>query len=596
MTNKAKIGLEILVTAVIIGLAADALLREVPWGLNAFVFLLIFIAALTFLSLRHRPEVITAPALALKSAIIFFAVMFLIRDAVELKVFDTFAIVFLLGVLILRTFPVNIFRAGVSHYIAALLWAGMNSIFAPFLLIGSDINHRELATTRWMATTYAVARGLVIVSPLVLVFGLLFMSADAAFDDFVRWIIAFKFETIVSHIAITSVFAVLTASYFRGTLLQPFARWRSTGQAKADSSDTAADEPCSDRSPRNKDEMENSAFAKGESVFEHIRLAEISPKVSGNEQTYSNRDIPVAAKLRRFDFQDFNNSILPQSFTLGTIETGVIFGLINVLFLSFVVFQIPYLFGGLEFVQTTPNLKLADFARRGFGELVFASVLVLPILLCGHWLLRKGSAVTANLFKVLAIIQIGLLFVVMASAMRRILLLTSELGYGWTPTRFYPIVLMFWLGVVFLWFIVTVLFGDRRHFAWGSLWFTIIILGATNLFNPDAFIAENNLQLMRLGRQFDAHTNASLGSEAVPILLQALPEMTHNDQCIVKWALHKRLINMSEESDFRIWNWQRQKALKALKTAHNAPDQHDRCPSWMSFDENSKIVPENSSL
>ncbi|MBN8035541.1 DUF4153 domain-containing protein, partial [Vibrio vulnificus] len=78
-----------------------------------------------------------------------------------------------------------------------------------------------------------------------------------------------------------------------------------------------------------------------------------------------------------------------------------------------------YLFGGLDFVHSTPDLKLADFARSGFAELVFASVLVLPMLLVGHWLLRRDSKSTANLFKVLALIQIGLLFVVMASAMQR---------------------------------------------------------------------------------------------------------------------------------------------------------------------------------
>ncbi|MCV4614696.1 hypothetical protein OFM04_32880, partial [Escherichia coli] len=87
---------------------------------------------------------------------------------------------------ILRTFPIDIVHAGVSHYAAGLLWAGINSIFAPILLIGSDIDRRELAANRWVSTTVALIRGLVIALPLILVFGLLFMSADSAFDHFVR--------------------------------------------------------------------------------------------------------------------------------------------------------------------------------------------------------------------------------------------------------------------------------------------------------------------------------------------------------------------------------------------------------------------------
>ncbi|MCV4691098.1 hypothetical protein OFC38_33640, partial [Escherichia coli] len=83
----------------------------------------------------------------------------------------------------------------------------------------------------------------------------------------------------------------------------------------------------------------------------------------------------------------------------------------------------------------------------------------------------------------------------------------------------------------------TVLFGNRQRFAWGSLWFAIVILGAVNLFNPDAFIVEKNLHLMRQGRQFDAYTNAGLGGETVPILLRSLPEMTQYDQCSVKLSL-----------------------------------------------------------
>jgi len=584
MTNKAQTGFEILVSAIVMGLAADTLLRDVPWGLNAFVFVLMFVAALSFLSLRHRPEIISPPALALKSAILFFATMFLIRDSAELKVFDTLAMVVLLGVLILRTFPIDIVHAGVSHYAAGLLWAGINSIFAPFLLIGSDIDRRELAANRWVSTTVALIRGLVIALPLILVFGLLFMSADSAFDHFVRRITAFRFDKIVSHIALTSVFAVLTASYFRGTLMQPFAGWRSAGRETKGSLGFSV-EKSSPEDDLNKEENDTPVFTPGKSVLEHINNADASTNDRENIRTGDTKPFSVAAKIRQFDFQNYDNSFLPQGFTLGVIETGVVFGLVNLVFLSFVVFQIPYLFGGLDFVHSTPDLKLADFARSGFAELVFASVLVLPMLLVGHWLLRRDSKSTANLFKVLALIQIGLLFVVMASAMQRLLLLTGEVGYGWTPTRFYPAVLMFWLGIVFIWFIFTVLFGNRQRFAWGSLWFAIVILGAVNLFNPDAFIVEKNLQLMRQGRQFDAYTNAGLGGETVPILLRSLPEMTQYDQCRVKLSLHSRLNKLKTETNPGLWNLQRQKALQTLEAAHKTLDQHEGCPAWMDFRE-----------
>ncbi len=66
----------------------------------------------------------------------------------------------------------------------------------------------------------------------------------------------------------------------------------------------------------------------------------------------------------------------------------IILGLVDLLFLSFVIVQVPYLFGGMDLVQSTPDFKLADYARRGFGELVAVAALVLPMLLVSHWLLQ----------------------------------------------------------------------------------------------------------------------------------------------------------------------------------------------------------------
>src|SRR5678815_6124206 len=95
----------------------------------------------------------------------------------------------------------------------------------------------------------------------------------------------------------------------------------------------------------------------------------------------------------------------------------------------------------MDFIQQAPDFKLADYARRGFGELVAVSALVLPMLLASHWLLRREAGKTEKIFKVLAGIQIGLLFVIMASAVQRLVLLTGELGYGMTTVRLYPCLL-----------------------------------------------------------------------------------------------------------------------------------------------------------
>ena len=180
---------------------------------------------------------------------------------------------------------------------------------------------------------------------------------------------------------------------------------------------------------------------------------------------------------------------MPNGFTLGVIEISIILGLINLLFLTFVIVQIPYLFGGMDLVQNTPDFKLAEYARRGFEELILVAALVLPILLLSHWLLRKDSPMNEKIYRVLAGIQIGLLFVIMISATQRLLLLTGNLGYGLTTVRFYPMAFMVLLALIFVWFGLTVLRGARQQFAWGALWLSLFMLGTLHVLNPDDFIA-----------------------------------------------------------------------------------------------------------
>jgi hypothetical protein len=232
----------------------------------------------------------------------------------------------------------------------------------------------------------------------------------------------------------------------------------------------------------------------------------------------------------------------------------------------------------MDFVQSTPDFKLAEYARRGFGELVVVAALVLPILLVSHWLLRRERAMPEKLFRVLAGIQIVLLFVIMASAVQRLVLLTGELGYGMTTVRFYPMVLMTWLAVVFGWFALTVFRGSRNHFAWGALWAAIVILGATNLVNPDAFIVRTNLNLMERGREFDGFYNSNLSDDAVPTVLSGLENMNAYDRCQVQSNLNYRLRQLTgQPSDLRSWNLSRRNAYEVLRSNAVALTEQEEC-------------------
>lgn len=101
------------------------------------------------------------------------------------------------------------------------------------------------------------------------------------------------------------------------------------------------------------------------------------------------------------------------------LEVGVVLLLLDALFLAFVAVQLPYLFGGAPVVETTGGWGYATYARRGFFELVTVAALVLPVLLGAEWLLRGRSAVDLRPVRILAAVQVGLLGVIMASALQR---------------------------------------------------------------------------------------------------------------------------------------------------------------------------------
>ncbi|MBK8466145.1 MAG: DUF4173 domain-containing protein [Chloracidobacterium sp.] len=549
MNERTKTGLEILQVAAVLGVLGDVLLRQTPWGLNVLLFNLAFAGGVLTLLWRHAPKRLNTQTYALLGALVFFASMFVWRDAIELRVADTFAIIAILGVLILPTLKVTAKVAGVFQYAVGVVWAALNSVFAPFALLASDIGWNELPMNGWRKQAFAVFRSLLIATPLILIFGGLFMAADAVYDGWVRKILNLDFDIVLSHGALFALFAWLTAGYFRGAIFSGTAPVVVPSLSIIDTAAAKTDESKVDKFRAESGEHPV-VLPDNKTVVEYINTSD-APNVEAETKTDDS-----SAKKTTWTWANIDNSIAP-GFTLGTVEVGVILGLVNLLFVSFVIFQVPYLFGGMELVQNTPDFKLAEYARRGFGELVAVSALVLPMLLVGHWLIRKENPFTEKLFRILAGIQIALLFVIMASAVQRLVLLTGNLGYGMTTIRLYPLIFMTWLAIVFVWFGVTVLRGARKHFAWGALWSAFFILGATHVLNPDEFIVKTNIALMQQGRDFDAGYNSQLSDDAIPVLLDSFETISGDDQLSVIRRIARRYCEKQEEGDLRSWSYSR---------------------------------------
>src|SRR3989344_1747468 len=174
---------------------------------------------------------------------------------------------------------------------------------------------------------------------------------------------------------------------------------------------------------------------------------------------------------------------------LGGIETMVVFGAVNLLFLGFVALQFAYLFNG----NALPGeLTFAEYARRGFYELVLVAVLSYLLIAFAESQIKKQGALHLRSFKILSAILIAQVVIILVSAFMRLSL--YEDAYGFSTIRLYSYAFMIWLGVILVFLSGYILANVRReHFTLVTFASVVVLLLSMNLLNPDAFIARENM-------------------------------------------------------------------------------------------------------
>jgi hypothetical protein len=241
--------------------------------------------------------------------------------------------------------------------------------------------------------------------------------------------------------------------------------------------------------------------------------------------------------------------------SLGATEVAIALGLLDLLFLGFVIVQLRYLFGGRGLVEARTHLTYASYARHGFFELVVASALALPVLLLGDWTRRREGRVYERIFRAEAGVLILLLLVVMASALQRMRLYEHE--YGLTELRVYASGVILWLAAVFVWLALTTLRGRPHAFVPGALALGLAATLALNVLNPDSLIARTNV-----GRpKVDVAYLGSLSDDAVPTLVDRVEKLP---PAKAKRLAADLLGRGFTGGDWRGWNLSRSRARRAV--------------------------------
>ena len=481
MHDKWKCGLSMLGGALALGVAADLLLRQMPWGLNVFLWAALFVVVILLASYRHRLP-LAGGGRWLLLGMLGFAAAVAWRDSPTLKICNLLAIVCSLPIIMLRGRFGDIRNLGIVQAALCFGVALLNIVIGPVLLIYCDLPWRTDLSDSYKRSGAAVLRGIVIAIPLLLAFVTLFVAADARFAEIIKQLCHLDAAAFLNHGLLVLACAWAAGGFIRGTLIREDANLMTIEQ--------------------------------------------------------------------------------PDWLHIGFVEISIVLASINTLFLFFVCVQATYFFGGQSHVIATAGLTAADYARRGFFELVTVAGLVLPLLLIAEALLREDNTRGWKWFRALASVLILLTFLVMASAVQRMAL--YHIGFGMTELRFYTTAFMGWLALAFLWYGATVLRRRREIFVFGAVVSAFACLAVLNIVNPDSVIVRVNAARLAQHRSFDADYAGSLSADAVPELIQVLPRLSDSDRHKLADLMCKRWIEPRAD-DWRVWSVDRAAANAAAK-------------------------------
>jgi hypothetical protein len=234
-------------------------------------------------------------------------------------------------------------------------------------------------------------------------------------------------------------------------------------------------------------------------------------------------------------------------------EWAVPVGLVVAVFSVFVAAQLTVMFGGHAYLRRTTGLTYAEYVHEGFGQLTVATALTLAVVAVAR---RKASLSTSRdrlVLRVMLGALCALTLVVVASALYR--MHVYEEAYGFTRLRVLVSVFEAWLGLVVVFVMAA---GIRLRGAWVP--WAALLSGAAMLLglaavNPDAYIAERNIERFEETGKIDWYYLSGLSADAVPVLAD-LPERYR--------ACALQDMPPAYDDDWLEWNLGRERAGSAL--------------------------------
>jgi len=210
----------ILAGALLVGVAADQLLRSVPWGVNVTIcttLLVIVGAALV----TGRRMAVSKETWWLALTILLLAFAFARRDSRALASFDLLALIVTLGLTAATLRGVRLARLNALDQALQVAAAAAYSLIGTLPLLGRIAHWMQEPKSAGFSRARAVVLGAAIASPVLLGFGILFASADPVFADAMQGIFTIDPGVAASHVFLVTFFTGVSAGFLAWAILRP---------------------------------------------------------------------------------------------------------------------------------------------------------------------------------------------------------------------------------------------------------------------------------------------------------------------------------------------------------------------------------------
>jgi hypothetical protein len=223
---------------------------------------------------------------------------------------------------------------------------------------------------------------------------------------------------------------------------------------------------------------------------------------------------------------------------------------------GFLIAQGAAMWGGHEYLRRTTGLTYAEYVHQGFGQLTAATVLTLVVVALTMRVAPRATRGDRILLRVLLGSLCLLTLAVVASALYRMSLYQE--AYGYTVLRLFVDGFELWLGLVVVLVLVA---GVRLSGRWlaravlvSAAVFTLVFVAM----NPDAWVAQRNIDRFEAGRSLDVLYLSTLSADATPTLVDNLPDEVIGCMVAARY-------DIQPSDDTLAWNLGRHRAQAVLE-------------------------------